>query len=162
MVEALCSSVSPGTERLVAMGRIPRELSQEMRCPHMGGSFSFPIKYGYSLVGRVVEGPDSLRGRLVHALHPHQSLCVLPIGDVFEIPEGVTPRRATLASTTLALAAKVARCLSSASSSSERPLRSSGPIRPSGSRRVMVSGENSRNDRQRSVAHSRASCRMGS
>jgi len=92
------SAVSPGTERLVAMGRVPGALEQEMRCPYMGGRFPFPVKYGYSLVGEVMEGPDGLRGRKVHLLHPHQDLCVVRCEDVRPLPEGLPPARATLAS----------------------------------------------------------------
>jgi len=98
LVRAMFSAVSPGTERLVAMGRVPGALEQEMRCPYMGGRFPFPVKYGYSLVGEVMEGPDRLRGRKVHVLHPHQDLCVVRCEDVRPLPEGLPPARATLAS----------------------------------------------------------------
>jgi threonine dehydrogenase-like Zn-dependent dehydrogenase len=96
-VEALFSSVSPGTERLVAAGRVPREIHSEMRCPYMEGDFSFPLKYGYSVVGEVAEGPAHLQGRLVHVLHPHQDRFNVHIDDVFAIPPSVPARRATLA-----------------------------------------------------------------
>lgn len=98
LVEAICSSVSPGTERLVAMDQIPESMREEMRCPYMGGHFPFPVKYGYSLVGMVSRGPAPLQGRMVHALHPHQDRCVLGAEDVALIPEGVPAPRATLAS----------------------------------------------------------------
>ena len=97
-VEAIYSAVSPGTERIVASGRVPAEIAEIMRCPYMDGSFAFPVKYGYSLVGRVAEGPSSMRGRLVHVLHPHQSLCNVRVGDVRVVPEDVSAERATLAS----------------------------------------------------------------
>ena len=45
------SGLSPGTERLVALGRVPTKAMPAMRCQYMDGEFSFPIKYGYSLVG---------------------------------------------------------------------------------------------------------------
>ena len=64
----------------------------------MGGDFSFPIKYGYSLVGRVVEGPAALLGKVGHVLHPHQDRCVIPAEEVCIVPDGVPPQRATLAS----------------------------------------------------------------
>jgi len=97
-IQAICSSVSPGTERLVLCGGIPRELHQQMRCPHMGGSFDFPVKYGYSLVGKVTEGPSTLVGKVVHVLHPHQEICQVAAQDVFTVPPGVTSSRASLAS----------------------------------------------------------------
>ncbi|HSQ79372.1 MAG TPA: zinc-binding alcohol dehydrogenase [Candidatus Bathyarchaeia archaeon] len=98
VVRAMFSAVSPGTERLVAMDRVPAALRQEMRCPYMGGRFPFPVKYGYSLVGEVVQGPAELRGRVVHVLHPHQDFCVVRAKDVRPLPAGVPPARATLAS----------------------------------------------------------------
>jgi hypothetical protein len=98
VVRAMFSAVSPGTERLVAEGRVPPALKADMRCPYMGGRFAFPIKYGYSLVGEVTRGPDGLRGRVVHVLHPHQDVCVVRAEDVRPLPPGVPPARATLAS----------------------------------------------------------------
>ena len=97
-MESLYSAVSPGTERLVFFGKVPSSLWGAMRSPHMAGDFSFPIKYGYSLVGRVVEGPAPLLGKIGHVLHPHQNRCVVPAEDVFIVPEGIPPQRATLAS----------------------------------------------------------------
>lgn len=97
-VDAIYSAVSPGTERLVASGRVPAEIADVMRCPYMDGSFAFPVKYGYSIVGRVAEGPDAVRGRLVHVLHPHQSRFNVRVGDVRIVPDKVSPDRATLAS----------------------------------------------------------------
>ena len=44
-----------------------------MRAPFMGGAFPFPVKYGYPMVGRVEAGPAELAGRIVFALHPHQT-----------------------------------------------------------------------------------------
>jgi threonine dehydrogenase-like Zn-dependent dehydrogenase len=64
----------------------------------MGGRFPFPVKYGYSLVGEVTQGPTELRGRTVHVLHPHQDYAVVRCADVRPLPAGVPPARATLAS----------------------------------------------------------------
>ena len=98
VVKTRFSAVSPGTERLVALGRVPVSLREEMRCPYMGGHFPFPVKYGYSLVGEVVSGPADLRGRAVHVLHPHQDICVVRREDVRPLPAGLPAERATLAS----------------------------------------------------------------
>jgi hypothetical protein len=97
-IAAEFSGLSPGTERLVASGRVPPEAMPAMRCQYMDGDFTFPIKYGYSLVGRCVEGPSALVGRLVHTMHPHQDLCNVEVHAVFPIPADVPARRATLAS----------------------------------------------------------------
>jgi NADPH:quinone reductase-like Zn-dependent oxidoreductase len=97
-VRSLYSAVSEGTERLVFAGKVPPELHQVMRVPYMGGDFSFPVKYGYSLVGVVDKGVSHLSGAVVHLLHPHQDVCCVNSADVFPIPEGIPPRRAVLAS----------------------------------------------------------------
>jgi threonine dehydrogenase-like Zn-dependent dehydrogenase len=98
LVETLFSAISPGTERLVFIGRVPEELHEEMKYSYMEGEFSFPVKYGYSLVGRIVEGPQERIGQIVHVLHPHQDRCVVKEDDTFLVPNDVPPKRATLAS----------------------------------------------------------------
>lgn len=97
-IEAVCSLISTGTERRMAMGDIPREVTDQMRVPHMQGNFPFPITYGYSLVGKIISPSHPWQGRLVHVLHPHQTHAVVGSGDVFLIPEQVPAARATLAS----------------------------------------------------------------
>lgn len=97
-LETLFSGISLGTERLVFSGRVPEELHQEMKCPYMAGEFSFPLKYGYSLVAKITEGPEEKKGQIVHVLHPHQDRCMVRIEDTYVLPEKVPPQRATLAS----------------------------------------------------------------
>ena len=75
-VRARFGAVSRGTERLVFEGRVPESEFERMRAPFMGGAFPHPVKYGYSIVGTVEEGPR--RGRTVFVLHPHQSEFVVP------------------------------------------------------------------------------------
>ncbi len=99
-IKSVYSLISTGTERLVATGGVPPTLYDTMKVPYMEGSFSFPLTYGYSLVGEVVDGPGYLKRKLVHLLHPHQNYCVVKTEDVFEVPKEVEPKRATLASNT--------------------------------------------------------------
>lgn len=97
-LHTLFSAISPGTERLVYSGEVPEDLHREMRCPYMGGKFPFPVKYGYSLVGKITEGPEDSIGSVVHVLHPHQDQCIVRTEHTFPIPPQVPPSRATLAS----------------------------------------------------------------
>ena len=97
LVRALHSAVSRGTEALVALGRVPPSQHAAMRAPFQEGGFPFPVKYGYSSVGVVEEGPAGLVGRAVFCLHPHQTAYVVPAGAVRPLPEGVPPGRAVLA-----------------------------------------------------------------
>jgi NADPH:quinone reductase-like Zn-dependent oxidoreductase len=96
-VRALYGAVSRGTERLVCNDRVPSSEFERMRAPFMDGKFPFPVKYGYSTVGRVEEGPPSLRDHLVFALHPHQDVFTLPADAVLQVPDSVPPERAVLA-----------------------------------------------------------------
>jgi threonine dehydrogenase-like Zn-dependent dehydrogenase len=68
-----------------------------MRAPFQSGEFPAPVKYGYSCVGRVVDGPDALRGRTVFVLYPHQTRFIVPGAAVHVVPDGIPPGRAVLA-----------------------------------------------------------------
>jgi threonine dehydrogenase-like Zn-dependent dehydrogenase len=91
------SGISRGTERLVLEGRVPPSERKSMRAPHQEGEFPFPVKYGYSAVGRVQSGPRHLIDRLVFSLYPHQDRFTVPADWLVPVPEGVPGKRAVLA-----------------------------------------------------------------
>jgi hypothetical protein len=95
-VRALHSAISRGTESLVQAGRVPESEYERMRAPAMAGTFPFPVKYGYAMVGRV-ESDGALQGKTVFALHPHQSAFNLAADALVPLPAEVTPQRAVLA-----------------------------------------------------------------
>ncbi|TFC91729.1 zinc-binding alcohol dehydrogenase [Cryobacterium breve] len=97
LVRTLYTAVSRGTEVSVFGGNVPPSEYDRMRAPYQDGDFPGPVKYGYLNVGVVESGPESLRGRTVFTLFPHQSAFVVPADAVFPIPEGVPARRAVLA-----------------------------------------------------------------
>ena len=97
LVETLASGVSRGTESLVFQGLVPESQHERMRAPFQKGGFSFPVKYGYASVGRVVEGRGGLRGKRVFCLHPHQDRYVVPADAVVALPDAVPSGRAVLA-----------------------------------------------------------------
>ena len=97
LVETGWSGISRGTERLVFRGRVPAQEWERMRAPLQAGGFGFPVKYGYAAVGRAVAGPADLAGRWVFVLHPHQDRFAAPAALCLPLPEGLEPRRATLA-----------------------------------------------------------------
>jgi len=68
-----------------------------MRAPMQDGDFPFPVKYGYSAVGYVEDGPAVLEGRPVFALHPHQDRFVAAAAALIPLPDDVPPWRAILA-----------------------------------------------------------------
>ncbi|MCA0199785.1 MAG: zinc-binding alcohol dehydrogenase [Proteobacteria bacterium] len=96
-LEALYSGISRGTETLVLQGRVPRSEHARMRCPLQEGNFPFPVKYGYALVGRVLDGPAHLKGEHAFVLHPHQRTARVPLSFVRPLPKGLPPKRACLA-----------------------------------------------------------------
>ncbi|HZF31566.1 MAG TPA: zinc-binding alcohol dehydrogenase [Gammaproteobacteria bacterium] len=97
VVRTLFSGVSRGTEALVFAGAVPEKERERMRAPFQAGDFPAPVKYGYSSVGIVDEGPAALRGRTVFCLYPHQTRYVVPAAAVHALPDGVPPARAVLA-----------------------------------------------------------------
>jgi NADPH:quinone reductase-like Zn-dependent oxidoreductase len=97
LVRTLFSAISRGTESLVLLGRVPLSEHERMRAPHQAGQFPAPVKYGYSNVGVVEQGPDGLRGRSVFCLYPHQTHYTVPAAAVVPIPDEVPASRAVLA-----------------------------------------------------------------
>lgn len=97
LVRTRYSGISRGSESLVFRGLVPPGEFTRMRCPMMGGAFPFPVKYGYSAVGVVEAGPDSLVGRTVFALAPHQDRFVADTAMLHVLPGFLPPRRAVLA-----------------------------------------------------------------
>jgi 2-desacetyl-2-hydroxyethyl bacteriochlorophyllide A dehydrogenase len=97
LVRTLYSGLSRGTERLIFEGKVPELEWSRMKAPAQEGEFPFPVKYGYSAVGIVEEGPAGLKGKHVFVLYPHQDRFVVQTERVFIIPDNVPPSRATLA-----------------------------------------------------------------
>ena len=96
-VRTLWSGISRGTERLVFEGRVPASERERMRAPFQEGDFPFPVKYGYSAVGRVEDGPPEMVGKAVFCLFPHQESFQVASSALSVLPEGLPPRRAALA-----------------------------------------------------------------
>ena len=91
MVRALVSGVSRGTESLVFDGRVPPSQFDAMRAPMMGGTFPFPVKYGYSVVG------ESENGGRIFVLHPHQDRFLASAAMCIPVPDAIPTHRAVLA-----------------------------------------------------------------
>ena len=97
VVRTRFSGVSRGTESLVFRGHVPETEWSRMRAPFQAGDFPAPVKYGYCNVGVVERGPESMLGREVFVLYPHQTRYVVPATAAHVLPEGVPPGRAVLA-----------------------------------------------------------------
>lgn len=97
LVRTLFTGISRGTEALVYRGGVPASQHEAMRAPFQEGDFGGPVKYGYSNVGEVVEGPTELVGEVVFCLYPHQDFYCVPSKAVIPLPTDLPPARAVLA-----------------------------------------------------------------
>lgn len=91
-VRALASGLSHGTEMLVYRGEVPPDLALDL--PTLAGSYSFPIKFGYASVGRVVEagsGADLAPNDVVFVHHPHQQEYVVSAAAAIRLPDRLPP-----------------------------------------------------------------------
>ena len=77
LVQTLYSAISPGTELLVYRGQFPQDLPVDESIPSLEGEFRYPLRYGYSAIGRVVAVGSLVEPgwewRLVFAFQPHTS-----------------------------------------------------------------------------------------
>ena len=96
-IKAKYSMISTGTERLISTKGVPPNLHQTMAVPYMAGSFDLPVKYGYSMIGTVISEGDFF-GKNIHVMHPHQSDFKVDEKDIFVLPDGLSPKKATLIS----------------------------------------------------------------
>jgi 2-desacetyl-2-hydroxyethyl bacteriochlorophyllide A dehydrogenase len=98
LVETMVSAISAGSELLVYRGEAPEEMDLDLSIPSLSGDFTFPLKYGYSAVGRVTllgHGVEkSWFDRLVFSFQPHQSHFVADTSQLFPLPQGIDPEEA--------------------------------------------------------------------
>lgn len=92
IIQSKYSLISTGTERLVASGKVPTLLNMSMQVPYMGGSFKFPVKYGYAVCGA------DAAGNYYHYMHPHQNICAINNKHLFKIDNKVAPNKVPLIS----------------------------------------------------------------
>jgi 2-desacetyl-2-hydroxyethyl bacteriochlorophyllide A dehydrogenase len=99
LVEVLYSGISAGTEMLAYRGELPPDLPVDETLGALGGTFTYPFRYGYSCVGRVeatgpgVEGVSV--GDLVFSFHPHQERLLVDASELVVV-DGLDPRVAVL------------------------------------------------------------------
>lgn len=90
LVEAIVSGLSAGTEMLIYRGEAPEDLPADATIAALSGGLAFPLRYGYSLVGEIVETASGVDpawvGRRVFVFHPHQSHFWADIADLHPLP----------------------------------------------------------------------------
>ena len=92
-IRTLASALSAGSEMLVYRGEVPQDLPLDL--PTLRGGYGFPIKYGYALVGRILDtgpGVEHLSaGDAVFVHHPHQEVLVVPATMPLCLPDDLDP-----------------------------------------------------------------------
>lgn len=82
---------------MVFNANVPPSEYERMRAPFQEGTFPYPVKYGYTNVGLVTQGPDNWIGKTVFSLFPHQTVFTIPASAVTAVPQDVPASRAILA-----------------------------------------------------------------
>ncbi len=94
LVRTLRSGVSAGTEMLFYRGQFPEGMPVDESIAALQGGFHYPLKYGYSSVGEVIDagaGVDrAWLGRHVFAFHPHESHFLAGLDELIPLPDGVS------------------------------------------------------------------------
>ncbi|MCG8481142.1 MAG: hypothetical protein MI724_18755, partial [Spirochaetales bacterium] len=101
IVEAEWGAVSTGSELLVYRGDLPAGLSVDDTLSALLGAPTYPLRYGYTLVGTVVEcgdglDPDRWLDRRVFAFHPHASYACADAATLLRVPDTVEAEYAPL------------------------------------------------------------------
>jgi 2-desacetyl-2-hydroxyethyl bacteriochlorophyllide A dehydrogenase len=94
LVQTILSGISPGTELLFYRGQFPPELPVDENIAALRGETGYPLKYGYCLVGRVIDLGAAVDAcwldRLVFAFHPHESHFTARTSQLMPVPEGLS------------------------------------------------------------------------
>lgn len=98
LVETILSAISPGSEVMVYRGEFPDDFSVDETITALSGEFRYPIRYGYSVVGKVQvagKGVDpAWVGKTVFAFHPHCSHFPACPEELMPVPDGITSEQA--------------------------------------------------------------------
>ncbi|GAB6067718.1 zinc-binding alcohol dehydrogenase [Methylothermus subterraneus] len=92
LVKSWYSAVSPGTEKRIFAGELPQDLPLDATLPALSGSFGYPFRYGYALIGEVAAagpGAEAWLGKRVFLFHPHQSHAVVAASECLPVPEDI-------------------------------------------------------------------------
>jgi 2-desacetyl-2-hydroxyethyl bacteriochlorophyllide A dehydrogenase len=98
VVQSIVSAISPGTELLFYHGQVPNNIKIDTTIPGLNGKCDFPLKYGYAVVGKVVEIGSKVDAnwldKIVFAFHPHENKFLATPEDLIPIPEDLPVEKA--------------------------------------------------------------------
>jgi len=94
LVKTIFSSISAGTEMLIYRNKLKKGTLLDTTIPSLYHRFSYPCKYGYSSVGRVIvlgrNVSPQWQDRLVFSFHPHENHFIVSPSDLTPIPLGMS------------------------------------------------------------------------
>ena len=83
---------------LIYRGQFPPKLSLDQNITTLVQEFKYPLKYGYTTIGRVVETGSTVSGgwldRMVFCFHPHESHYAAHQDQLIPVPPDVDPEDA--------------------------------------------------------------------
>ena len=89
LVQTLFSAISSGTEMLFYHGLVSEEIPIDENIPVLASHAGYPFKYGYAVVGKVIELGRNVepkwKDKLVFAFHPHESYFAMDPDNLIEI-----------------------------------------------------------------------------
>lgn len=98
LVQSEVSAISSGSEMLFYRDQVPADLPVDATIGELSGAFSYPLKYGYAVVGRVqtlgTGVDDRWSDRRVFVFHPHESHFVTAVTNLHPVPEELSPESA--------------------------------------------------------------------
>ncbi|MGB6066549.1 MAG: zinc-binding alcohol dehydrogenase [Desulfomonilaceae bacterium] len=98
LVRTICTGVSAGTEMLVYRGQWPESLLLDETIPALARPFSYPLKYGYCAVGRIIEIGSELDrdwlNKKVFSFNPHESHFLASPNELILLPDSLTAEEA--------------------------------------------------------------------
>jgi 2-desacetyl-2-hydroxyethyl bacteriochlorophyllide A dehydrogenase len=98
LVQTVVSAISPGTELLIYRGQAPTDMRIDETITALSGALTFPLRYGYAAVGRVIAvgspAEQAWQGRLVFAFQPHASYFLSAPAHLHSVPDFLAPEEA--------------------------------------------------------------------
>ena len=98
LIKTHLSAISSGTEMLVYRGEFPPKLPVDKNITTLAHEFTYPLKYGYATIGRVVETDPAVSigwlDRLVFCFNPHESHYVAQPDQLIPVPADIDPEDA--------------------------------------------------------------------
>lgn len=93
LVKMIYSGISAGSELLIYRGQFPKNMQTDESIEVLGGELEYPLKYGYSAVGEVVEVGKGVgkewKGIKVFSFNPHETHFVSNIENLHKLPKGI-------------------------------------------------------------------------